>query len=116
MGQSCHLLLLDEGIGQFLLLAESDTPLSSPGYDHLGLLQDTRAEVDEILAACLDYQTKDDRVRVKQYKDDPTGSMTIHAFYVKFLLPIWFDVQSMERHDGAPAHGWTYQPTAAVSA
>jgi len=116
MGQSCHLLLLDEGIGQFLLLAESDTPLSSPGYDHLGLLQDTRAEVDEILAACLEYQTKDDRVRVKQYKDDPTGSMTIHAFYVKFLLPIWFDVQSMERHDGAPAHGWTYQPSAAVSA
>ena len=74
------------------LLAESDTPLSSPGYDHLGLLQDTRAEVDRILEGCLAYQATDERVRIKQYKDDPTGSMTIHAFYVKHLLPIWFDV------------------------
>ena len=106
MGQSCHLLMLDDNIGQFLLLAESDTPLSSPGYDHLGLLQDTRGEVDSILAACLDYQSK----------DDPTATMTIHAFYVKYLLPIWFDVQSMERHDGSPAHGWSFQPLARADA
>lgn len=110
MGQSCHLLMLDDQAGQFLLLAESDTPLSSPGYDHLGLLQDTRAEVDRLLAACLDFQAADDRVRIKQYKDDPMATMTVHAFYVKHLLPIWFDVQSMERHDGSPSSGWTYQP------
>jgi hypothetical protein len=109
MGQSCHLLMLDDHVGQFLLLAESDKPMSSPGYDHLGLLQDTRAEVDSILAACLDYQANDDRVLIKQYKDDRTSTMTIHAFYVKYLLPIWFDVQSLERHDGSPAPGWTYQ-------
>src|SRR3954469_8960580 len=60
MGQSCHLLLLDDRAGQFILLAESDTPLASPGYDHLGLLQDTRAEVDAILAACLQRQAEDD--------------------------------------------------------
>lgn len=111
MGQSCHLLMLDDHVGQFLLLAESDTPIASPGYDHLGLLQETRAEVDSILAECLAYQTKDDRVLVKQYKDDPTATMTIHAFYVKHLLPIWFDVQSMERHDSSPARGWKYQLT-----
>ena len=57
-------------------------------------------------------QATDDRVQIKQYRDDPTATMTIHAFYVKHLLPIWFDVQSMERHDGAPLPGWTYQPTA----
>ncbi|MCU1367788.1 MAG: hypothetical protein JWN39_3427, partial [Ilumatobacteraceae bacterium] len=27
MGQSCHLLLLDDHVGQFLLLAESDAPM-----------------------------------------------------------------------------------------
>ena len=36
VGQSCHLLRPDDG--QFLLLAEGDDPISSPGYDHLGLL------------------------------------------------------------------------------
>lgn len=108
MGQSCHLLLLDDHVGQFLLLAESEKPLSSPGYDHLGLLQDTRAEVDSILQRCLAFQADDDRVQVKQYTDDPTASMTVHAFYVKYLLPIWFDVQSMERHDGQPFQWWQY--------
>ncbi|MFZ0251076.1 MAG: hypothetical protein WAL61_14110 [Acidimicrobiales bacterium] len=39
VGQSCHLLLSDPD--QFILLAESDRPMSSPGYDHLGLLQDS---------------------------------------------------------------------------
>ena len=96
MGQSCHLLLLDEGIGQFLLLAESDTPMSSPGYDHLGLLQESRADVDAILSACETFQAGDDRLQLKRYKDDDTGNITIHAFYVKYLLPIWFDVQSMD--------------------
>ena len=95
MGQSCHLLMLDEHVGQFLLLAESDTPMSSPGYDHLGLLQESRADVDAILSACETFQAGDDRLQLKRYKDDDTGNITIHAFYVKYLLPIWFDVQSL---------------------
>ena len=39
VGQSCHLLFPDPD--QFILLAESNKPMNSPGYDHLGLLQDT---------------------------------------------------------------------------
>ena len=39
VGQSCHLLMPDPD--QFILLAESERPMSSPGYDHLGLLQDS---------------------------------------------------------------------------
>jgi hypothetical protein len=112
MGQSCHLLMLDDHVGQFLLLAESDTPLSSPGYDHLGLLQETRAEVDTLLEKCLAFREHDDRMLVKQYADDPMAALTVHAFYVKYLLPIWFDVQSMERQDGPALQGWSYQAPA----
>src|SRR5207245_5593600 len=43
VGQRCHILLPDAD--QFILLAESSKPMSSPGFDHLGLLQETRAEV-----------------------------------------------------------------------
>ena len=95
VGQSCHLLLPDPD--QFILLAESDRPMSSPGYDHLGLLQDTRHEVDAMLDACERYAEKDDRVSIKRYEDLIYPGLTIHAFYVKYLLPIYFDVQSMER-------------------
>jgi hypothetical protein len=96
VGQLAHILLTGEG-GDFILLAESDDPISSPGYDHLGLLQPTRADVDELLARCRRHQKGDDRIRIKEYKDLVTGDLVVHAFYVKHLLPIWFDVQCMER-------------------
>jgi hypothetical protein len=95
VGQPCHLLLPDRD--QFILLAESAKPMSSPGYDHLGLLQDSREEVDDLLAACERYAEKDDRVKIKRYEDLEYPGVTVHAFYVKYLLPIFFDVQSMER-------------------
>jgi hypothetical protein len=95
VGQLCHLLFPDPD--QFILLAESDKPMSSPGYDHLGLLQDSREEVDDLLDACERYAEKDDRVQIIRYEDLVYPELTIHAFYVKYLLPIFFDVQSMER-------------------
>jgi hypothetical protein len=36
-------------------------------------------------------------VRIKEYEDLVYPGLTVHAFYVKYLLPIYFDVQSMER-------------------
>jgi hypothetical protein len=95
VGQLCHLLLPDPD--QFILLAESDKPISSPGYDHLGLLQDSRDEVDRLLAECERYADKDDRVKIIRYEDLTYPGLTVHAFYVKYLLPVYFDVQSMER-------------------
>jgi hypothetical protein len=98
VGQSCHLLLPDPE--QFILLAESDKPMSSPGYDHLGLLQESREEVDDLLDACERYAEKDGRVKIRRYEDLVYPGLTVHAFYVKYLLPIYFDVQSMERAEG----------------
>jgi hypothetical protein len=95
VGQLCHLLMPDPD--QFILLAESDTPISSPGYDHLGLLQDSRDEVDRLLEECERYAEKDDRVKIIRYADLKYPDLTVHAFYVKYLLPVFFDVQSMER-------------------
>lgn len=109
VGQSCQYLRVDDG--QFLLLAESPKPIQSPGYDHLGLLCETRAEVDNLLGRVKEYQAKDDRVRIKEYEDLKTENLTVHAFYVKYLLPIFFDVQCMEWQDGAaPADRWQYLP------
>ncbi|MGH9018936.1 MAG: hypothetical protein ACRDY1_14390 [Acidimicrobiales bacterium] len=107
VGQSCHLLLPDDG--QFILLAEGDEPMASPGYDHLGLLVETRQEVDDILAECRRFQEKDERLRLKEYKDLTTPSLVVHAFYLKYLLPLWFDVQCQERAPGTePARRWQY--------
>jgi hypothetical protein len=96
LGQQVHILLIGDR-GDFILLAESDKPMSSPGYDHLGLLHATRGEVDEVLGKCRAFAEHDERVQVKNYDDLVTGDLTTRAFYVRYLLPIWFDVQCMER-------------------
>ena len=68
--------------------------MTSPGF----VAPDTRAEVDELLEACKRYRDNDDRVQIREYEDLKSPQLTVHAFYVKHLLPIYFDVQSMERH------------------
>ena len=107
LGQTCLLLRPDEG--QFILLAEYDRPLSSPGYDHVGLLQPSRADVDALAEVCRTWADKDDRVRLKVYEDLVTTNVTTHAFYVKFLLPLYFDVQHLQYAEGTePQHRWQY--------
>jgi hypothetical protein len=109
LGQKALLLRTDEETSQFVLVAESRKPVSVPGYDHLGLLLETRAEVDDTLAAIRRWQARDERVQIKEYEDLLQGDTTVHAFYVRYLLPIWFDVQCMEWKPGSePERRWTY--------
>ena len=107
--QSGLLLRTDPETSQFILLTEQHKHMSSPGYDHLGLLYDTRGEVDARLEKARKWRERDDRVEIKEYEDLDAGSLTVHAFYLRFLLPIWFDVQAIEHAEGAePAKRWSY--------
>lgn len=107
LGQSTLYLAPDDG--QFILLAEADAPIQSPGFDHLGLLVETRAEVDELLEQCRKFQARDDRMKLEEYDDLVQGPVTVHAFYFKYLLPLYFDVQCMEWASGSePERRWRY--------
>ena len=109
LGQEGLLLRTDADTSQFVLVVESKKPVSVPGYDHLGLLLETRAEVDRALDAIRRWQARDERVQIKEYEDLVQGDVTVHAFYVRYLLPIWFDVQCMEWQAGAePTRRWSY--------
>ena len=107
--QTGLLLRTDPETSQFILVTEQNQHMSSPGFDHLGFLYDSRAEVDELLEKARKWREGDSRVQIKEYEDLVAGPVTVHAFYVKFLLPIWFDVQSMEYAKGAaPEKSWRY--------
>ena len=107
--QTGLLLRTDPETSQFILLTEQRKHMSSPGYDHLGLLYETRDEVDALLEKARKWQERDNRVQIKEYDDLETGGTTVHAFYVRYLLPIWFDVQVIEHSDGnRPEKRWTY--------
>jgi hypothetical protein len=103
------LLRTDPETSQFLLVTEQEKHVQSPGYDHLGFLCDDRDKVDEILAACRERQVAMPEIEIKEYDDLVIGPTTVHAFYVRYLLPIWFDVQVIEYADGsAPARDWHF--------
>ncbi len=109
--QNALLLATDTETSQFILMTQMKEPMHSPSYDHLGFLVDSRAEVDELLAKCEKFQQHDDRVKIKNYDDIPAGeNATVRAFYVKYILPIYFDVQCIEYHseDARPPKQWQY--------
>lgn len=109
LGQTGLLLRTDPETSQFILVTEQTVHIDSPGYDHLGIIYDTREEVDALLEKTKKLQAQDDRVQIKEYEDLVTGGVTTRAFYVRFLLPIWFDIQVQEFDDGsAPERSWTY--------
>lgn len=109
LGQLGLLIRTDPETSQFILLTQTAEPLQSPGYDHLGFLFDSREEVDAIRERCEKWQERDPRVALKYYDDLVTGPVTTHAFYVKYLLPIWFDVQCIEYAEGSePERHWRF--------
>ncbi len=50
----------------------------------------------------------DDRVQILEFDQDLVqGPVTVHAFYVRYLLPIQFDVQCIEYAPGSePDKRW----------
>ena len=109
LGQTGLLLRTDPETSQFILLTEQRKHLHSPGYDHLGFLYDTREQVDALRETCAKWQERDARVEIKDYDELAIGGVTVHAFYVRYLLPIWFDVQTIAYEPAAePARRWTF--------
>ncbi len=110
LGQLGLLLRTDPETSQFILVTEQERHMDSPGYDHLGLLFETREEVDALLEKARRHQNRDERIQIKEYEDLVIGGVTTHAFYVKHLLPIWFDVQCQEfEKDAEPARTWRFE-------
>jgi hypothetical protein len=109
LGQTGLLLRTDAETSQFILVTEQKKHLQSPGYDHLGILYDTREEVDALLEKTKKLQAQDSRIQIKEYEDLVNGGHTTHAFYVKHLLPIWIDVQNQEYAPGTePERSWNF--------
>ena len=110
LGQLGLLLRTDPETSQFILITEQKKHLQSPGYDHLGFLFNSRKEVDALREKCGKWQENDSRVAIKDYEDLVYDDVTTRAFYVKYLLPIWFDIQVIEYANGSePKTNWQYR-------
>jgi len=84
---------------QFFVINEHEEYMT-PGYDdHIGFSADSRAEVLSMLESLKALGEKDDRLSFRLVTDgkpseDEFNGRLMTGFYVKYLLPVFFDIQS----------------------
>ena len=96
------LILYTGEFGQFIyLLPAKDEFMVTPNMDHFGLEVSSMEEMERILERVKVYQGKDDRVRVTEIGDMVTHhedkEYTLSNAYIWFLLPLWIELQHVER-------------------
>ena len=61
--------------------------MTAPRLDHWGQAVSSREELDALYERTQRYREKDDRVDIVDLSEDSHPGVTIHAFYVRYLLP-----------------------------
>jgi hypothetical protein len=96
------LILFNVESRQFLyLLPAKDEFMVTPEMDHFGMEVSSNEEMMQILERVRVYQGKDDRVRITdvgtmitRHNDD---EYTLTNVYISFLIPLWIELQHIER-------------------
>ena len=116
--------VVDMKTGKAPRMPDRDNPSSN---DYVEAMRNFTALHQETIAEALKYipnvlvsvnvdldtvaqsREQDPRVELKLYDDLVTGPVTTRAFYVRFLLPIWFDIQCQEFEAGTePERSWNF--------
>jgi hypothetical protein len=96
------LILATGAFGQFVYLLPSDEPMRTDPMDHFGILVDSLADLDGVLARATVRAADDDRVRVVprhgRTTHGPTADYTLTSGYIGFVLPLMVEVQHLDRH------------------
>jgi hypothetical protein len=92
---------------QFVFLIAEDDPMRCPRLDHFGMSVASREESDEFLGRAETFAAKDDRVDLIGHEAEAFGDfLTLHNFYVRFLLPMMVEVQYYDWAEGiSPEQG-----------
>jgi hypothetical protein len=96
------LILYTGVLGQFLYLLPSKGEfMITPNMDHFGMEVSSHEEFTALLERVREYQDKDDRVRVTDIGTMTTryngNEYTLTNAYIWFLIPLWIELQHIER-------------------
>lgn len=79
---------------QFVFLVAGDRPMVAGAGDHFGLSVATPAEIADLHRRARAWSERDARVELTDLEvEDHHGVLSLHAFYVRFLLPLRIEVQ-----------------------
>jgi hypothetical protein len=81
---------------QFVYLTASEDPLRCPPLDHVGLSVATPDELDAMRERALKHAAQDPGVEVTDRGLEDYGFLKLHNFYVRYRLPLSFEVQCFE--------------------
>ena len=101
----------DAAASQFLFIAEHDEPAPRLSDDHLGFHLDSAGEVEDKLAKCLAFQAAHPELEIRDLGILDLTQTSTRGFYVRYLLPLWFDVQHIAYKPGfEPGEAWRFGP------
>ena len=100
------LILYTGALGQFLyLLPATDEFMVTPDMDHFGIEVSSKEELLELLDRVKAYREKDPRVQITDVGAMTTRHgekrYTLTNAYIRFLLPLWIELQHVERLEGS---------------
>lgn len=81
---------------QFVFIHAEDEPMHCPPLDHFGVSVLSQDDLESAWARVAARKAADDRVEVLEPRIDDFGPVKIHAFYVRFLLPMMVECQYWE--------------------
>jgi hypothetical protein len=88
---------------QFVYLHASSEPMRTGATEHFGLSVPAREQLDAIYERALEYRGRDARVEIEPLHTDDFRVLKLHAFYVRYLLPLQIEVQHFEWAPGFDA-------------
>jgi hypothetical protein len=81
---------------QFVFLIAEDEPMTTARLDHFGMSVDSLDDLLLTLGRARAAADADDRIEIIDHQVEDHGVLQLHNFYVKFLLPMWVEVQYFE--------------------
>ncbi len=81
---------------QFVYLSGSNEPMRCPPLDHVGLSVATPRELDAMLERARKWKERDPEVEIVERGLDDFGMLKLHNFYLRYRLPLMFEVQCFE--------------------
>jgi hypothetical protein len=88
-----RLVLMAHRYDQFVFLIKDENPMRAPRLDHWGQAVSSLDELEQLYERTRAYKEKDDRVDIVELATEAHPGVTIHAFYVRYLLPLMVETQ-----------------------
>lgn len=89
---------------QFVFLHAQEQPMQCPPEDHVGLSVDSPEALETLVQRAREAAKRHPSVEIRPEEPQDFGVLTLHACYIRYRLPLTFEVQCFAWAPGFDAH------------